>query len=214
MMRKLMQTISTAALVAALSLTAVTALAATPQGQEGMAYREAQDAANGRGTEGMAYRERQDAAKAAKGTEGMAYREDQGPQNDVLVPCNPDGTTAMGHEGMAIREHPMYGRFPFDTLSKITGRSYNDLYAQAYKEHLCSAALAKKLGVFDEYRAARRTAYKVSYRPLVKRHEMSYFQLERLMHKADLRISKLQAEQIDWVKPDNNAMKPVVNKNA
>ena len=196
MMRKLMQTISTAALVAALSLTAVTALAATPQGQEGMAYREAQDAANGRGTE------------------GMAYREDQGPQNDVLVPCNPDGTTAMGHEGMAIREHPMYGRFPFDTLSKITGRSYNDLYAQAYKEHLCSAALAKKLGVFDEYRAARRTAYKVSYRPLVKRHEMSYFQLERLMHKADLRISKLQAEQIDWVKPDNNAMKPVVNKNA
>lgn len=195
-MRKLMQTISTAALVAALSLTAVTALAATPQGQEGMAYREAQDAANGRGTE------------------GMAYREDQGPQNDVLVPCNPDGTTAMGHEGMAIREHPMYGRFPFDTLSKITGRSYNDLYAQAYKEHLCSAALAKKLGVFDEYRAARRTAYKVSYRPLVKRHEMSYFQLERLMHKADLRISKLQAEQIDWVKPDNNAMKPVVNKNA
>ena len=196
MMRKLMQTISTAALVAALSLTAVTALAATPQGQEGMAYREVQDAANGRGTE------------------GMAYREDQGPQNDVLVPCNPDGTTAMGHEGMAIREHPMYGRFPFDTLSKITGRSYNDLYAQAYKEHLCSAALAKKLGVFDEYRAARRTAYKVSYRPLVKRHEMSYFQLERLMHKADLRISKLQAEQIDWVKPDNNAMKPVVNKNA
>ena len=195
-MRKLMQTISTAALVAALSLTAVTALAATPQGQEGMAYREVQDAANGRGTE------------------GMAYREDQGPQNDVLVPCNPDGTTAMGHEGMAIREHPMYGRFPFDTLSKITGRSYNDLYAQAYKEHLCSAALAKKLGVFDEYRAARRTAYKVSYRPLVKRHEMSYFQLERLMHKADLRISKLQAEQIDWVKPDNNAMKPVVNKNA
>ena len=195
-MRKLMQTISTAALVAALSLTAVTALAATPQGQEGMAYREAQDAANGRGTE------------------GMAYREDQGPQNDVLVPCNPDGTTAMGHEGMAIREHPMYGRFPFDTLSKITGRSYNDLYAQAYKEHLCSAALAKKLGVFEEYRAARRTAYKVSYRPLVKRHEMSHFQLDSLLHKADARISKLQAEQIDWVKPDNNAMKPVVNKKA
>ena len=193
-MRKLMQTISTAALVAALSLTAVTALAATPQGQEGMAYREVQDAANGRGTE------------------GMAYREDQGPQNDVLVPCNPDGTTAMGHEGMAIREHPMYGRFPFDTLSKITGRSYNDLYAQAYKEHLCSAALAKKLGVFEEYRAARRTAYKVSYRPLVKRHEMSHFQLDSLLHKADARISKLQAEQIDWVKPDNNAMKPVVNK--
>ena len=196
MMRKLMQTISTAALVAALSLTAVTALAATPQGQEGMAYREVQDAANGRGTE------------------GMAYREDQGPQNDVLVPCNPDGTTAMGHEGMAIREHPMYGRFPFDTLSKITGRSYNDLYAQAYKEHLCSAALAKKLGVFEEYRAARRTAYKVSYRPLVKRHEMSHFQLDSLLHKADARISKLQAEQIDWVKPDNNAMKPVVNKKA
>ena len=195
-MRKLMQTISTAALVAALSLTAVTALAATPQGQEGMAYREVQDAANGRGTE------------------GMAYREDQGPQNDVLVPCNPDGTTAMGHEGMAIREHPMYGRFPFDTLSKITGRSYNDLYAQAYKEHLCSAALAKKLGVFEEYRAARRTAYKVSYRPLVKRHEMSHFQLDSLLHKADARISKLQAEQIDWVKPDNNAMKPVVNKKA
>ena len=196
MMHKLMQTISTAALVAALSLTAVTALAATPQGQEGMAYREVQDAANGRGTE------------------GMAYREDQGPQNDVLVPCNPDGTTAMGHEGMAIREHPMYGRFPFDTLSKITGRSYNDLYAQAYKEHLCSAALAKKLGVFEEYRAARRTAYKVSYRPLVKRHEMSHFQLDSLLHKADARISKLQAEQIDWVKPDNNAMKPVVNKKA
>lgn len=195
-MRKLMQTISTAALVAALSLTAVTALAATPQGQEGMAYREVQDAANGRGTE------------------GMAYREDQGPQNDVLVPCNPDGTTAMGHEGMAIREHPMYGRFPFDTLSKITGRSYNDLYAQAYKEHLCSAALAKKLGVFEEYRAARRTAYKVSYRPLVKRHEMSHFQLDSLLHKADARISKLQAEQIDWVKPDNNAMKPVINKKA
>ena len=142
----------------------------------------------------------------------MAYREDQGPQNDVLVPCNPDGTTAMGHEGMAIREHPMYGRFPFDTLSKITGRSYNDLYAQAYKEHLCSAALAKKLGVFEEYRVARRTAYKVSYRPLVKRHEMSHFQLDSLLHKADARISKLQAEQIDWVKPDNNAMKPVVNK--
>ena len=195
-MRKFIKTIATAALAAALSITAVTAIAAAPQGQEGMAYREVQDAANGRGTE------------------GMAYREDQGPQNDVLVPCNPDGTTAMGHEGMAIREHPMYGRFPFDTLSKITGRSYNDLYAQAYKEHLCSAALAKKLGVFEEYRAARRTAYKVSYRPLVKRHVMSYFQLDRLMHKADVRIGKLQAEQIDWVKPDNNALKPVVNKNA
>ena len=193
-MRKFIKTIATAALAAALSITAVTAIAAVPQGQEGMAYREVQDAANGRGTE------------------GMAYREDQGPQNDVLVPCNPDGTTAMGHEGMAIREHPMYGRFPFDTLSKITGRSYNDLYAQAYKEHLCSAALAKKLGVFEEYRAARRTAYKISYRPLVKRHEMSHFQLDSLLHKADARISKLQAEQIDWVKPDNNAMKPVVNK--
>ena len=68
--------------------------------------------------------------------------------------------------------------------------------------------------MFEEYRAARRTAYKVSYRPLVKRHEMSHFQLDSLLHKADARISKLQAEQIDWVKPDNNAMKPVVNKKA
>ena len=213
-MRKLMQTISTAALVAALSITAVTAVAATPQGQEGMAYREAQDAANGWGTEGMAYREKQDAAKAAQGSAGMAYREDQGPQNDVLGLRNPDGTMAQGQEGMAIREHPMYGRFPFDTLAKLTGKNANELYAQAYQEKLCAAALAKKLGVFKEYRAARRTAYKESYRPLVKRHVMSYFQVDRLMHKADVRIGKLQAEQIDWVKPDNNALKPVVNKNA
>lgn len=88
----------------------------------------------------------------------------------------------------------------------------NKLYAQAYREYLCAADLAKKLDVFEEYRAARRTAYKVFYRTLVKRHEMSHFQLDSLLYKVDVRISKLKAEQIDWVKPDNNAMKPVVNK--
>ena len=63
-----------------------------------------------------------------------------GPQGDVLCRCNPDGSAAQGSEGMRYREHPMYGNMPFDTLGKLTGKTSQELYAEAYKDKLTCGA--------------------------------------------------------------------------
>ena len=170
------------------------AVAANPENHQGVPQ----------GQEGMAYREKQDTQHTQpglpQGQEGMAYRENQGPQNDVYGRRNADGTMAQGSEGMAIREHPLYGNFPFDTLSRLTGKTANELYAEAYKDKVTAAALASRLGVFRPYKAQRLTAYKAMYKTLIKRGSLTQAQADSQYALAKNRISHLQAEQIDLVK--------------
>ncbi|MCH4157278.1 MAG: hypothetical protein LKF34_01600 [Acidaminococcaceae bacterium] len=172
-MRTFFKAFTMAALVAAVSLSSVTALAATSP-----------------------------KSTIPQGREGMAYREEAGPESDVFMKRNPDGSVARGSEGMADREHPLYGDFPFDTLSRMTGRSYENLFAEAYRDKLTAAGLAKKLGLIDEYKANRMAAYKKDYQVWVQRGWLTRPEVARIIYQARVRINHLRGEQIDWVETD------------
>jgi len=114
--------------------------------------------------------------------------DEKGPAGDVLQVLNPDGSVAQGHEGMAVRENPMYGKMPFDTLSKLTGRTSQNLYAEAYKEKLTGAAMAKKLGVFDQYKAERLATHKTMLDKAVASGKMTQTQEDNILTHLSKRI--------------------------
>ena len=126
-----------------------------------------------------------------------------GPQGDVIVRCNPDGSTAQGCEGMAYREHPLYGHLPFDTLSKLTGKTAQELYAEAYKDKLTCAGLAKKLNVFAEYKAERLTAQKAVLEKAVKEGVITQEQADRRLAKVTKNIDSGQGELHGRPEPRN-----------
>ncbi len=126
-----------------------------------------------------------------------------GPQGDVIVRCNPDGSTAQGCEGMAYREHPMYGHLPFDTLAKLTGKTPQDLYAEAYKNKLTCAGLAKKLGVFDAYKAERLSTEKTFLEKAVKDGVLTQKQADKRLANVTKLIANCQGEVHGRPEPRN-----------
>ena len=121
-----------------------------------------------------------------------------GPERDVFGPHNPDGSIAQGGEGMAYREHPLYGRMPFDTLAKLTGKTSQELYAQAYSEKKTAAALAKTLNVFAEYKAERLAAHQTLMDKAVAAGKMTQEQEDTRL--AELG-KKLEAGQSEFNRP-------------
>lgn len=117
-----------------------------------------------------------------------------GPEHDVARPCNPDGSVCQGYEGMSYRESPFYGKMPFDTLSKLTDKTPQALYAEAYKEKLSAAGLAKKLGVFEEYKAKRLKAHKQVLARGVKDGKFTQEQADKMLKRAENRIDKCKGE--------------------
>ena len=130
-----------------------------------------------------------------------------GPQGDVIVRCNPDGSTAEGCEGMAYREHPMYGHLPFDTLAKLTGKTTQALYAEAYKDKLTCAGLAKKLGVYDQYKAERLSAEKTVLAKAVKDGILTQEQADKRIANVTERINNCQGEMHGRPEPRNGMRK-------
>lgn len=126
-----------------------------------------------------------------------------GPQGDVIVRCNPDGSTAEGCEGMSYREHPMYGHLPFDTLAKLTGKTSQDLYAEAYKDKLTCAGLAKKLGVYDQYKAERLNEEKTLLAKAVQDGRLTQEQADKRLANVKKRIDNCQGEMHGRPEPRN-----------
>ena len=150
---------------------------------------------------------------------------DKGPQGDVIQVLNPDGSVAQGHEGMAFREHPMYGKMPFDTLANLTGRTSQNLYAEAYKDNLTGAGLAKKLGIFEQYKAERLATHKTMMDKAVADGKMTQEQETKALENLGKRIDAGMVERRHMgPPPDGNGPRgprtgygpngPVVNKNS
>jgi hypothetical protein len=133
---------------------------------------------------------------------------EKGPQGDVLQVLNPDGSVAQGHEGMAVRENPMYGKMPFDTLSKLTGRTSQDLYAEAYKEKLTGAAMAKKLGIFNQYKAERLATHKAMMDKAVADGKMTQEQEDKMLTNLGKRIDDGLVEHRMHMNPRFSPMHP------
>lgn len=117
-----------------------------------------------------------------------------GPQGECLLRRNADGSVAQGSEGMAYREHPMYGKMPLDTLANITGKAVENLYAEAYKEKLNCAGLAKKLGVLDQYKAERLTIRKEMLAKAVSDGKLTQAQADKALENLGKRIEAGQHE--------------------
>ena len=149
---------------------------------------------------------------------------EKGPQGDVIQVLNPDGSVAQGHEGMAFREHPMYGKMPFDTLSKLTGRTFQNLYAEAYQDKLTGAGLAKKLGILDQYKTERLATHKAMLDKAVTAGKMTQEQETKVLENLGKRIDAGMVERRhmgpppdgarpNGPRPGNGPDVPVVDKN-
>jgi hypothetical protein len=142
-----------------------------------------------------------------------------GPEGDVYGRCNPDGSVARGSEGMAYREHPMYGNYPFDTLHKLTNKTPQELYAEAYKSEVTAAGLAAKLGVFPAYKTERLAVHKSLMAKEVKAGKYTQAKADKMLQKLARRLDNHGSEYI-MGKDFYNGMRyehktaPVVNKNA
>lgn len=117
-----------------------------------------------------------------------------GPQGECLLRRNADGSVAQGAEGMAYREHPMYGKMPLDTLANITGKAAENLYAEASKEKLNCAGLAKKLGVLDQYKAERLSIRKEMLAKAVSEGKLTQEQADKALENLGKRIEAGQHE--------------------
>lgn len=122
-------------------------------------------------------------------------QEAKGPQGECILRRNPDGSLCPGQEGMAYREHPMYGHMPLDTLASLTGKSTEALYAEASKEQLTCAGMAKKLGILDQYKSARLEAHKTLLDKAVAEGRLTVQQVENILANISKNIDAGQHER-------------------